>query len=254
MRRPGGRETWHRLLDWDRGQADSERLACRLLATQGFQNLDPSHPLGGPDGGRDLRCTKDGDEYLVAAYFPRGQQTDGAIYSKFDEDLAKARTLDATRLVFFTNQELTLAKRDTLIKRAPGIELDLYHLERVAGCLDTPAAYGIRLEFLSLEMTLEEQLSFINHRDQILAELKDVLQAFVRKPTYKESVKTVIPDMPSAGDVVGSLFGSKLVACKQCREVFRVNTLASTVFAHASLPTVVTCPDCGKKQALPSES
>lgn len=156
-------------------------------------------------------------------------------------------------MVFFTNQELTLSERDALANRAPEIDLDLYHLERVAGCLDTPTAYGIRLEFLSLEMTLEEQLSFINHRDKILADLKEALQAFVRKSPNSGGLKTVVPDVPSAADLVGSMWGSKLVACKRCREVFRVNTLSITAFASAGLPTVVTCPDCGKKQGLPSE-
>ena len=47
MRRTEGRETWHRLLEWDKGQAPSERLAALLLANEGFKNVDPSHPLGG---------------------------------------------------------------------------------------------------------------------------------------------------------------------------------------------------------------
>ena len=31
MRRSDGRETWHRLLEWDKGQAPAERLAAVVL-------------------------------------------------------------------------------------------------------------------------------------------------------------------------------------------------------------------------------
>ena len=50
MRRSDGRETWHRLLEWDKGQAPAERLAAVVLFSDGFRNVDPSHPLGGRDG------------------------------------------------------------------------------------------------------------------------------------------------------------------------------------------------------------
>ena len=46
-------ETWHRLREWTNGQGPSERLSAQLLLSQGFTDLDPSHPLGGKDGGKD---------------------------------------------------------------------------------------------------------------------------------------------------------------------------------------------------------
>lgn len=46
-RRTEGRETYHRLLEWDKGQAASERLAALILSSEGFDGIDPSHPLGG---------------------------------------------------------------------------------------------------------------------------------------------------------------------------------------------------------------
>ena len=44
MRRNDGRETWHRLLEWDKGQAPAERLAAVVLLSDGdgFRNVDPS--------------------------------------------------------------------------------------------------------------------------------------------------------------------------------------------------------------------
>lgn len=44
-------ETWHRLRDWTYGSAPSERLAAQILHHEGFEAIDPSHPLGGKDGG-----------------------------------------------------------------------------------------------------------------------------------------------------------------------------------------------------------
>ena len=49
-----GRETFNRLLNWDRGQAPSERLAAIILSKEGFKGVDPSHPLGGKDGLKDM--------------------------------------------------------------------------------------------------------------------------------------------------------------------------------------------------------
>ena len=46
-------ETWHRLREWTSGQTPSERLAAQLLVASDYKDVDPSHPLGGPDGGRD---------------------------------------------------------------------------------------------------------------------------------------------------------------------------------------------------------
>lgn len=46
MRRNDGRETWFRLLEWDKGQTSAERLAAIILTNEGFRNIDPSHPLG----------------------------------------------------------------------------------------------------------------------------------------------------------------------------------------------------------------
>jgi hypothetical protein len=67
-------ETWHRLREWTTGQA-SEHLAAHILAREGFESLDPSHPLGGPDGGKDAVCKRAGEKWIMACYFPRGQQS-----------------------------------------------------------------------------------------------------------------------------------------------------------------------------------
>jgi hypothetical protein len=87
MRSRGGRETWKRLLEWDRGQADAERLAAHVLRFEGFTGIDPAHPLGGPDGLKDVVCQRAGKRWIGAAYFPRGQQSISAIREKVLHDL-----------------------------------------------------------------------------------------------------------------------------------------------------------------------
>lgn len=75
-------ETWHRLREWTNGQAPSERLAAQILLHEGYKSLDPSHPLGGKDGGKDAICQKGNQKWLMAVYFPRGQQDFNEIKKK----------------------------------------------------------------------------------------------------------------------------------------------------------------------------
>ena len=37
--------------------------------------IDPSHPLGGKDGLKDMTLSFEGKRWIGAVYFPRGQQT-----------------------------------------------------------------------------------------------------------------------------------------------------------------------------------
>ena len=71
----------------DRGQAPSERLAAIILSNEGFMGIDPSHPLGGKDGLKDMTLSFEGKRWIGAVYFPRGQQTFTVIKDKFIHDL-----------------------------------------------------------------------------------------------------------------------------------------------------------------------
>lgn len=64
MRRNEGRETITELINWDRGQTASERLAGKILKAEGFDDIDPSHPAGGPDGGKDFLCSFNGIKWI----------------------------------------------------------------------------------------------------------------------------------------------------------------------------------------------
>lgn len=166
-RRLNGEETWYRLREWSKGQAPAERLAGSVLHSEGYLSIDPSHPLGGPDGIKDLICNKDGVSWVGACYFPRGQKSFSTIKEKFLNDLEGIEKNNVHGLAFITNQELTLSERSQL-KDLSTYQIEIYHLERLASLLNNPVNYGTRLEFLDIEMTSEEQLSFFAQRDQQL--------------------------------------------------------------------------------------
>jgi len=175
LRRKDGREVWDRLLNWDKGQAPSERLACQILLSQGYTNLDPSHPLGGKDGGKDVFIQMDDIKLVAGVYFPRGRNSFNEIKDKFQEDLKGVKNNNAEGFVFITNQELRLGERTKLVNLGGGIPVEIYHLERVATILNSPENYGTRLEFLDIEMTKEEIIALYEKRDKAhLKQLSEV--------------------------------------------------------------------------------
>ena len=181
-----GRETFNRLLNWDRGQAPSERLAAIILSKEGFKGVDPSHPLGGKDGLKDMVLSFNGKRWIGAVYFPRGQQSFSDIKSKFTHDLSGIGANNAEGLAFVTNQEIRLSERKILTEIVSEVDVQIYHLERIASLLNTPSCYGIRMEFLDIEMSKEEQLSFFADNEQRLAKIESTLdQVAISLAGYK---------------------------------------------------------------------
>jgi len=155
-----GAETYRRLSDWQKGSAESERLASHLLVAEGYSKINPAQPLGGADNTKDILCHKDEINFVSSVYFPRGDQPFGKILKKFKGDLNGVVKHGVKGIVFVTNQKLTEGQKAKLTTHAAGIRCELLHLERIRHLLDSPACYGIRLEFLDIEMTKEEQVSF----------------------------------------------------------------------------------------------
>ena len=144
-------ETWHRLREWTNGQPRSERLAAQILISEGFQGLDPSHPLGGPDGGKDAICSYDENEWVMAVYFANGKKKISEIKKKLQDDIAVAVKHEPHGIVFVTNQELTLSQRQDFKKIAEPLKLEIFHLERITSILDSPSMAGVRKQFLGIE-------------------------------------------------------------------------------------------------------
>lgn len=172
--------TYQILLHWDKGQPFSERLAAKILAIEGYEEIDPQSPTGGPDGQKDILCSKDEKKYVAGCYFPNGQKTLSEIKEKFNGDYAGKERNKADGFIFITNQKITPSERVKLCENSPNSEI--YHGEKVWGVLDSPKGYGIRLEYLGIELSKAEQISFLHsHLDlkesyeeikKLLAELK----------------------------------------------------------------------------------
>ena len=175
-RRTDGDETWMRLQLWTKGQKPAERLSALVVSAEGYKSVDPSHPLGGRDGLKDVICSKDELEYIVASYFPRQQQKFNEIKSKFAHDFQGVEKNKVDGIIFVTNQELTLGERKELAGFDTEIEIEIYHLERVAHILNRPENYGVRLEFLDIELTKEESLSYFAYKDNELKRMNDMLE------------------------------------------------------------------------------
>jgi hypothetical protein len=99
----------------------------------------------------DALASKEGVLFVMAVYFPRGEQAFKDIRSKFENDLAAASTTGAEGFAFVTNQELTLGEREQLRALAGSIAVDLYHLERMTTILDVPDMANVRQQFLDIE-------------------------------------------------------------------------------------------------------
>ena len=167
-------ETWHRLREWTNGQGPSERLAAQILLHDGFSAVDPSHPLGGKDGGKDAVCQQEGLRWAMCVYFPRGQKAFSEITKKFAKDIRGARQNDVKGVAFVTNQELTLAQRSNLSDSAPDFQIELYHLERVTSLLDSSPLAATRKQFLGIDFFQPETSAQFTH-------LRDDMQVIQRR-------------------------------------------------------------------------
>jgi hypothetical protein len=61
--------------DWRFGNVQAERMCAALLHLEGYEDIDPQHPLGGPDGLKDVLCKKAGRTWVAAGPDQRNSQT-----------------------------------------------------------------------------------------------------------------------------------------------------------------------------------
>ncbi len=125
-------------------------LAWQVIDADGYTRIDPTHTHGGPDGGGDAKCERDGEIWVMAAYFPLGQKTPATIKRKLENDIKGAKQRGATGVAFVTNQEITLADREAWEKLDPDLNVDLFHLLRVTEILNKPEYAQTREEFLDI--------------------------------------------------------------------------------------------------------
>lgn len=159
----GTSEIRHRLMIWDKGQAEAEGLAAVILSNEGYRGIDPIHPLGGPDNGKGIVFTANGTRWIGAEYFPTKGMSFANIKNKFLHDLKGVKKNNAKGMAFVCNQKLTESERVELKMLANDLDadVDIYHLERLCSLLNTPIMYGARLRFLGIEISKEEELAFL---------------------------------------------------------------------------------------------
>lgn len=196
-------DTELKLLNWREGSINAERLCANVLRLDGFSSVDPQCPLGGPDGLKDVLCEKNGWKYVGAAYFPPTEKTFKDVLSKFEHDLEGVSVNNCDGLSFLTNQHLTPKEREELIQiaEAKGHKCIIYHRERIRVILDTPSGFAVRLEYLGIEMTKEEQLSFFSQWNSIFENLLQdhsdyIISELSKKIDTLKSTSFLTVDMP----------------------------------------------------------
>ena len=157
-------ETRYKLKSWDKGQTESEGLAAIVLSCSGYEQVDPIHPLGGPDGGKDIICFLNGRKWIGAVYFSTQEKSFSDIKSKFLHDLNGVEKNGASGIAFVTNQKLSDLERVELKKHAKeNIGVDIFHLERLVSILNWPQMYGTRLKFLEIPISKEEEIAYLEN-------------------------------------------------------------------------------------------
>ena len=158
------------LREWRYGSTQAERLAAAVLRLEKYQNIEPQAPLGGGDDGADILCDRGGRLWVGAVYFPTTIKTFSDISAKFDGDLKRALSRSRHGIVFVTNQRLTRGDRNQLIKVAlrDKQECIVYDVERLIGVLDSPEGYGVRVGYLRISMSPEEQIAYFASRENAL--------------------------------------------------------------------------------------
>lgn len=168
------------LRDWRMGQVNAERLCAGLLRIGGYSDVDPQAPLGGPDGKKDIVAWRDGKKYIAACYFPTTPVDFTDITRKYKSDYPGVAANGADGFVFFVNQMLTVGQRAKLLEIGNRAEDEVFHLERIRGELDSPRGYSLRLEYLRVPMSPEEQVSYFNTYQQ------DMIQRLIKNEAEPE--------------------------------------------------------------------
>lgn len=157
----------------DTNQLHREQMCRAVLATdKRFSDVRPRHPRGGPDGGRDIQAIYRDEQTAFGAVGFVNQANDSedqkkSIRKKFSDDLDSAIAADQMIkvFVFFTNINLTIGEKDTLIEKArkKGIQsCDIFDRERLRIVLDSPDGFSIRFQYLDIALSEEEQASFFS--------------------------------------------------------------------------------------------
>lgn len=190
------RLTEERLKSWlDSNQPQRERLCLHLMPILGdYFDVNPRRPKGGPDGARDIEAKNKVNETIWGAIGFRNSANDSVedkkwVSKKFKDDLSNAlkQKADLEYFVFFTNVDLTPLEVKKLSddRYKEGVEkIKVFYREKLRQILDSSKGYGYRLQYLGIEMSKEEQTSFI---ESIQIDTKKELQEISRQNKILDS-------------------------------------------------------------------
>lgn len=180
-------------------------------------------------------CSFNGNKWIGAVYFPRGEKSFSDVKNKFAHDLSGVKKNEACGMAFITNQELTISNRKELEGLANGVDVRVYHLERIANLLDMPKMYGVRLEFLDIEMSKEEQLAYFNsvqeqQFDTISKQIEDLKQHMM-KYTSKDMLFEDGEDVRTLDEVceAENMFYEKVWLDRHLSLAYRVEQLGEKI-------------------------
>ncbi|WP_405957279.1 Fic family protein [Streptomyces phaeochromogenes] len=171
---------------WRLGQVVAERLCAGILRISGYTDIEPQAPLGGPDGKKDVVVRRDGRRYVAAVYFPTTASTFAATKRKYKDDLRGVEANSADGFIFLVNQHLSVGERADLLALGGPYD-EIFNVERMRAALDDPRGYGLRLEFLRIPMSPEEQVAFFNTDQQ------DRIQRLLRNELQDEEIAARLP-------------------------------------------------------------
>lgn len=157
--------TRNALINWGNGATEGEYLAADVLIIEDYKSVDPSHPQGGPDRKKDLKCCKAGLVFIGACYFPPDstQKKFADLKKKFSGDVQGVKKHKADGFLFLTNMKVSLGERKALekIAKKAGAVCSIYHLERLRGILDGPLGMAAREKYLGIQMTKTQQTAHL---------------------------------------------------------------------------------------------
>ena len=155
-------------------QAARERMCLEILSVQeGYSEVEPRLPKGGPDGARDIQAKFKDDLCFGAVGFVNDasdlEEHRKQIKKKFKDDLKNAlkekkdSSPNPRVFVFFTNVGLTPKIIKELKEHAYGNGIDycdIFDRERLRIVLDSNRGYAIRFRYLDIGLSDAEQKDF----------------------------------------------------------------------------------------------
>ena len=110
-------------------------------------------------------------------------------------------------------------ERKTLEETDEALDVRIYHLERIANILNMLKMYGIRLEYLEIEMTKEEQLAYFSYINEqgitrIERKLDDLCENIRNRSARKVIEKYGEENLGSYSDFEWRMLNGKLSALR----------------------------------------